>query len=341
MSESLVRVARDIPSGPWGFIHLVGGRGGEPFSTTAATVKALDVWYSSSCLHGLQVTYSDASRSSIYGSTDDLHGRFDFQPGELLTSMTLWGNGLGTRTGRIRFTTNKSRSFDVGKDTSGQTAYDCPVSSGFLMGFIGRYGGDIDCLAALFLRSPVVSVSISEVSYNQNLIGSSTGIAPVALDEVDFGNLPTSSKPIAFMFKGSETRIRSTSHSQTTSDTFALSASVEVSGEILGVGAAGFKWQHGSSQTTKSSVSEEVQFNWEMTGELQPGESVKCLAVIYRGTCHLDYTSKVVVKLKDGFTNTFREEGTFDNIALSKVVVQSEWHSAQLSANSPIRRMSI
>ncbi|KAJ7222182.1 hypothetical protein GGX14DRAFT_558280 [Mycena pura] len=78
----------------------------------------------------------------------------------------------------------RGNTFDVGMGRSGQTAYDCPVSSGFLMGFMGRCGKDMDSLASLFLRSPVVSVSVSEVSYKQSIIGSSTGIAPVA-DKID------------------------------------------------------------------------------------------------------------------------------------------------------------
>ena len=101
------------PSGPFTGEFVVGGFGGSPYQAckwvmneSALVVKGLDVWYNSNTLRGIQVTFSDDSRTSVFGSPTDSHGSIVFAPGERITSLTLWGNGKGTRTGRILLTTS-------------------------------------------------------------------------------------------------------------------------------------------------------------------------------------------------------------------------------------------
>ena len=73
---------------------------------SALVVKGLDVWYNSSTLRGIQVTFSDESRTSVFGAPDDTHASIVFAPGERITSMSLWYNGKGSRVGRILLTTS-------------------------------------------------------------------------------------------------------------------------------------------------------------------------------------------------------------------------------------------
>ena len=101
------------PSGPFTGEFVVGGFGGSPYQAckwvmneSALVVKGLDVWYNSSTLRGVQLTFSDNSRTSVFGAPSDTHASIVFAPGERITSMTLWGNGNGTRTGRILLTTS-------------------------------------------------------------------------------------------------------------------------------------------------------------------------------------------------------------------------------------------
>ena len=101
------------PAGPFTGEAVVGGSGGSPFQTckwvvnqSALVVKGLDVWYNSSTLRGIQVTFSDDSRTSVFGAPDDTHASIIFAPGERITSMSLWDNGKGSRVGRILLTTS-------------------------------------------------------------------------------------------------------------------------------------------------------------------------------------------------------------------------------------------
>ena len=101
------------PPGPFTGEFVVGGFGGLPYQAckwvmneSALVVKGLDVWYNTSTLRGIQVTFSDDSRSSVFGTPSDTHAGITFSPGERITSFTLWGNGKGSSTGRIRLTTS-------------------------------------------------------------------------------------------------------------------------------------------------------------------------------------------------------------------------------------------
>ncbi|EJF61631.1 hypothetical protein DICSQDRAFT_170046 [Dichomitus squalens LYAD-421 SS1] len=60
------------PSGPFTGEFVVGGFGGSPFQAckwvmnqSALVVKGLDVWYNSGVLCGVQVTFSEDSRTSV------------------------------------------------------------------------------------------------------------------------------------------------------------------------------------------------------------------------------------------------------------------------------------
>lgn len=108
-----------------------------------------------------------------------------FAPGEKCTELVLWGNGDGRRTCRIKIVTDKGQTLDWGKDTTGQTAYPSNLGSGILVGFMGRYGADIDCMAPLFLKD-VKSVT-SKVTYGKIPTGKD-GIQLVELDTLEVDN---------------------------------------------------------------------------------------------------------------------------------------------------------
>jgi len=318
------------PQGPFQPIHRIGGQySGTPFATCkwvqgsqAAVVKGLRVWYNSSYLRGIQVTYSDDSRSPVYGKADDSSKSITLAPGERITSLTLWGNGVGTRTGRISLTTT-GQSLDAGKNTSGQTAYDIDLGSGILVGFVGRHGSDIDQLGAVFLRSAITRVIVTNVVYNPDLAGKSDGIQNVSLDTAQYSN--DKNKQITWNFGGSTSRSKSTTYSQTSGNIYGVSVGVEVSAEPFGIGvkaSGGFEWKHEESQTTGTSVTSDVTFNWGLSGTLEPGESCTCTALVQRGEGSTNYTAKVTVKLDDGTTNSFSERGVFQNIAYTKVQVK-------------------
>jgi len=319
------------PSGPFTGEFVVGGFGGSGFQTckwvvnqSALIVKGLDVWWNSSTLRGIQVTFSDNTRSSVYGSASDNHNSITFAPGELITSMTLWGNGNGTRTGRIRLTTSAGQTFDYGKNTSGQTPYDAGVGSGILVGICGRSGNDIDMLGPVFLNGAVTSIAISNVQYNPPLTGSSSGISQVTLDEVHYYNPPNAKQNLPWTFDNSVSRTTSTSFTQGTATTYGVNVSVEVSAELFGIGGkvtTGFTWQNTDTQETTVSTSFQETLAWGVAGELQPGQGITVTALCQQGVGQANYTSTVTLKLADGTVSSYSEAGIFRNVVYTQAQV--------------------
>lgn len=320
------------PPGPWAPINRIGGQsGGQPFvackwvqGTHGLVVRGLDVWWHSDYLRGVQVTYSDDSRSSVFGTAGDSHSSIVFAPGELVTALTLWGNGIGTRTGRIRLTTNKGQTLDVGRDTSGQTAYDIHIGSGILVGLEGRSGSDIDQLGAIFLRSAITHFALTKLVYDHDLAGTDKGIQAVALDEATYSNPSNAKNSMNWAFGGSAERKQSVTYTDTNADTYGVSVDVEVSGEVLGIGAkatTGFQWQRQSTKTTATSTSNQVTLTWSLSGTLEAGESCTCTAIVQRGEGRTNYTADATVTLEDGTKISFPSRGVYQNVSYTKVKV--------------------
>ncbi|OCH83777.1 hypothetical protein OBBRIDRAFT_495873 [Obba rivulosa] len=319
------------PDGPFTGEFVVGGFGGWPFQTckwvtnqSALIVKALDVWYNTSTLRGIQVTFSDNSRSPVFGNPSDSHGSVTFSPGEVITSLTLWGNGVGSRTGRIRLTTNGGQTFDVGKNTSGQSGYDAGIGSGILVGMVGRSGADIDMLGPVFLNGAIASISISNVTYNPPLVGTTGGISQVTLDEAYYYNPPNATRDLPWDFTNSDTRTTSTSFTQSTSTTYGASVTVGVTAELFGIGASAegsFQWQSTGTQETTTSTSSEKSLTWSVSGDLAPGQGLTAISLCQQGVGQANYTSTVTMKLSDGTVSTYNEPGVFNNVIFTQVQV--------------------
>ncbi|KAB8207975.1 hypothetical protein BDV34DRAFT_211361 [Aspergillus parasiticus] len=132
----------------------VGGSGGKDFSVIGAaseTIDTLHIWVGDGAgqpkvLRGLQITWSDNQKSTVYGTTTDDYQSFKFAPGETIKEMQISG---GIRADSISFTTT-SRSFFAG----GQGGKKAPmnVGSGILVGFQGGAARDIDRLGPIFAQ---------------------------------------------------------------------------------------------------------------------------------------------------------------------------------------------
>ncbi|EMD32057.1 hypothetical protein CERSUDRAFT_126974 [Gelatoporia subvermispora B] len=321
------------PSGPFTGEFVVGGFGGLPFQAckwvmnqSGLVVKGLDVWYNSSELRGIQVTFSDDSRSNVFGTPSNTHASVTFVPGERITSLTLWGNGHGTRTGRIRLTTSAGQTLDVGKNTSGLKANNAAIGSGILVGMVGRSGNDIDMLGPVFLNGEVTNISISNVVYNPPLTGSS-GISEMTLDQVHYSNPPNATQDLPWVFQGSLQRTTTTSFTQATSITYGLSVSTEVSAELFGIGGkvgSTYTWQSTSLKQTTTSTSFAKTLTWEISGVLGPGQGITTTSFCQQGVGNTKYIATVTLELSDGTVSSYQESGVFSGVVYSDAEVTTK-----------------
>ena len=89
----------------------------------------------------------------VFGKPSGPYKEYKFTPGELITSMSLWGNGAGTRLGAIKFRTDKGGDF-FAKMTSWGLKQEYPIDvSGACVGVIGRSGDDIDNMGFIFVKA--------------------------------------------------------------------------------------------------------------------------------------------------------------------------------------------
>jgi hypothetical protein len=308
------------PSGPYSPGFFVGGNGGSPFETCGGTdgrvVTKLGVWKNSSCLQGIQLTYNDGSQSPVYGSVKDDYAQIIFQPGERVVELTLWGNGIGTRTGRIKLTTSGGQTFDHGKDTSGQTAYSAPVGGGLLVGAAGRCGAEIDMLSMVFLTD-IKSVSVTNVNYVNPPTGTANGIELALLQSTTYTNKSTT-EPMKWRFENSITRTDSRSWSQSATRQYGIAVTVSAGFFDFAKVGTSYTWSMTEERTSTSTVTTEKTLSWSLEGQLDPGQTIHAVATCYVGTVDVDYNATVTVTMKSGETFTYNQAGVISNVFCSQ-----------------------
>ena len=302
-----------FPGGGW-YVpgYAIGGGGGSGFIIcefdASKVVRKVGVNYSSKYLRGIRVNYNDDTRSVQIGSASDSYKEITLQPAERITSASLWGNGVGTRCGRIRFSTDKGQTLDAGKNTSGQTEYPIDVGSGILAGFCGRASADIDALSFVILK-PVASVVLSNVSYTAPPPNT---IRPVNLtNDVTYTN--GGSVPVDFDFSNSVQRTNTCTFTSEATMTFGMSVTVSAGIPEIAQVETGFNWEVSETHSRSVSTSESVTLSWGLRGTLQPGQRVVCSATCQYGTADVSYSARVTINFKSGASKSYTERGLMQN----------------------------
>lgn len=171
----------DCSSGPFhtGISWVGGSDGGDPFCATrwkqGVVMTGIEAWANHETLRAVQFKFSDGSLSEVFGKADgDKHDRIEWKSTEAhVEKITLWGNGRGTRTGRIFVRLSDGKELDVGKDTSGQTSFDQVIdpdkTGGILLGAFGKRGEDINHLGFLFLGSKIKKIRVEDITLDDSL----------------------------------------------------------------------------------------------------------------------------------------------------------------------------
>ena len=323
-------VERPYPSQPYftpGF--FVGGTGGNPFiryagdgsggKTNGQVVKKLEFWKDSDEMRGVRITFNDGIRSNVFGTIDgDVYTAY-LQPGELVTDCILWGNGSGSRSGRIKLTTDR-QVIEFGKGVSGQDNYPAPIGSGILVGVAGLSGNGIDSMSFIFLDN-VASVDVSVEKYTNSPVDTSTGISPLVLSKGSYAN--NVDKPVKWDFSDTVTKTTTTSFTQTASTTYGVTVTVGATLFEIAKVETSFQWSMTNETSTETTESTELALSWGLSGELSTkGENVDVQAFCQQGKINSVYDSTVTVTMKNGNTFSYNETGEFKNIQYTRVEAQ-------------------
>ena len=321
---------RDACSGgKWVGPYAIGGDGGSPFCETAwggsyQPISEVQVWTDKVRIRGMQATYADGTISKMYGQRDETAAsvKVDYSKGERFKTVTTYGTGDGKQLGHIYMETSAGQKLDIGKDTKGITAREINVGGGVLLGWYGNGGNDIDRMAFLFISSDIESIEVGDMKF-PNPPKDGDDMQPLILSQQHYYNAQSSGNA-TWNFSGQQTQTSSKTFKQSTTGTFGDSIALEISGEILGVGAKAtntFSWEVSHTTETDSTTTEGINLTWGQGGSLLPGKGVSCSAYAQKGQGNFDYDAKVTMKLKDGSTYSYSEKGTLEAVAYSQAYI--------------------
>ncbi len=311
---------------PYENTQFVGGHGGGSFkdmSDNGGHLTRIETWKSSYDGHpmikSIRVTFSDGS-SFTQGNNSGLDNKKEayFDDTELITELSLWGNGNGKRLGRIWLRTNTGQIYDSGH-TDGSTEYHARVGSGICVGIEGRAGSDVDELGFIFVKQ-VKQSYITDLEY-PTLASDAHCIQPETIRTFSAQNTHKDNDN-DWNFKGSR--------SETKTSMWKVSRSAKIYGEtsikgkIPKIGEVGqtFGWEFTIGDVRGTSTSETVTLSWDNSGTLEPGESIYLEAVTRKGNlANIPYTGNHIIETIEGDILSFPIEGTYNEVDYTGVEV--------------------
>ncbi|CAN0198306.1 unnamed protein product [Lampetra planeri] len=300
-------------------LHIIGGQCGDVFSfdgrENAATLPKLSVNVWSSQVTGVEVWLTDGRRQT-FGTMNSSAQEFEFELGEFFKSLSLWGNGAGTRLGAIKFKTSHSREFFAKMTKWGlKTEYKIYVGSGVCLGVHGRAGADIDCMGFLFINAIKSSV-IQDMNYptmHQVL----PNVQMEEIKEMEYTN--NTSVEQSYSFESSKKIIKMSSWFTTNKieSTFSLSVKAGIP-EVMEV-ETGFSFTVGVESTHAVEESEEKTETLTFPVAILPHKTVTVVANIGRANVDLPYTAVLRITCVNGASLDAPLSGVYKGLTYTKM----------------------
>ncbi|CAN0121422.1 unnamed protein product [Lampetra planeri] len=303
-------------------LHTCGGQGGTSFSLdgrkNGATLEKIWVWVGGWQIKCVKAWLTDG-RSAQYGNPSGSHKEFVFQPGELFSSLSLWGNGAGSRMGAFKFRTNKGREFFVKMTDWGlKTEYPVDIRSGICLGIQGKGGSDIDCMGFLFINSVKCSelINVTYPTLHKQL-------PKVQMEEIkSLSYKNTGSVPQTYKMETSKTVTKTSSWS--ISNKLEATVSISVSAGIPDVVdvESGFSFTVGTESThaVENSESKTELLSFDVT--VPAGKTTAIDVNIGRAEIDLPYKGTVRMSLLNGATYHIPMEGVYKGLAYTKATAE-------------------
>ncbi|ROL46156.1 Aerolysin-like protein [Anabarilius grahami] len=305
-------------------LEIIGGRGGSSFSFTGenngASLEKIWVWVGGWQVKAVKAWLSDG-RIQTFGQPAGDHQEFKFQPGECFNSLSLWGNGAGSRLGAIKFKTSLGRQFSA-QMTSWplKREYPMDVGSGFCLGVVGSAGADIDCMGFMCLNA-VESTVLTNVNYptiNQL-------IPKVAIEEIKSLSFKNSSsvtqeQKVEISKKITNKSSWSVRSSLTTTFSMEVKAGIPEVAEFK----AGFSVSVGLESTYSQEQTDEKTETLSTDIDVPPGKKVDVKITIGRATFDMPYTGTVLVTCKNGSAFQYETKGTYKGVTYTDIKVDTK-----------------
>ncbi|KAK2898141.1 hypothetical protein Q8A73_014521 [Channa argus] len=279
--------------------------------STGATLKKIWVWVGGWQVRAIQVWLTDG-QSQQFGQPAGNPAQFEFGDGEQISSLSLWGNGAGTRLGAIKFKTNRSREFFAHMTDWGlKTEYPADVGSGICLGVLGRGGSDIDSLGFVFINT-IKSTVLTNVNY-PTLHQVIPQVATEEIKSLSYTN--KSDVTQSYTVETSKTITKKSSWSVTNKleATFSLGVKAGIP-EVVEVSAE-FSLTMGVESSYGLENSEEKTERLSFPVQVPPRKTVVVDVTIGRATVDLPYTGTVEITCYNDSVLRFDTKGTYKGLS--------------------------
>ena len=146
------------------------------------------------------------------------------------------------------------------------------------------------------------------------------GLNTMIIDYADHKNNQVNASD-DFSFQKKQTRTVTKTYTQSAALTFGITEAIEISGEILGIGAkstTSLKFETTVTDTTSTATADTTDLTYGTTTTVPPGGSVYCRATAMSGVYKGEYSADVKIWLEDGSDFSFAQGGTLDQVTWSQ-----------------------
>lgn len=311
------------------FYRIGHKNGGSPFqydfAREGAVVEKIEAWAGGSQLRGVRLHFSNGQTKLIGAVGGRYQGSFslDYNAGEYVTSLSIWGNGAGTRCGAFRIKTNTNRLYFPQMTSWGlKTEYKMEVGSGIILGAWGRHGIDVDSLGILCLRK-IIGTDMVSVNYDMRGDNLRPPEKRNAVDVTQDNPSPSvSDKGYQKVTKASRT---GGSWSVTAGLTFGQEYKVKGGVPLVGEGESTTKWHVTVSGTYGKEWSITDGFELSIALIIPAYSKVRFIVDYYEGQLDkLAYTAKMKYFLdnNDAFYTNVR--GMYKGVSTSRFIQQTQ-----------------
>ena len=307
---------------PYVGIHVIGGGGGSAFcyygGSDGSLLEKIGVWVGGWQVKAVKIWRTNGM-NHVFGKPSGPYKEYKFTPGELITSMSLWGNGAGTRLGAIKFRTDKGGDFFAKMTSWGlKQEYPIDVGSGACVGVIGRSGDDIDNMGFIFVK-PLRSSEMLDVNYPT--IGSEKAkVQMTNLKSVNYDNHHNTKQ--TYTLEVSETLTKTENWEVTAG--LEATVSTEVTAGIPEVASSTTGFSLTVSVSGSYGMSTTTTKNEKWTFPIIVPAKANAVATVSMGKANINlpYNARIVMTTTDGSTLQFRVNGIYKGVSYTKVFVK-------------------
>ena len=319
VTTELFKTSDTLPPSPYVPVTRIGGKGGKPVSFyggyDGSLMNKIGVWVGESQIKSIKVWRTNGL-SHHFGVASGPYQEFTFEPGEIITNMSLWGNGEGTRLGAIKFNTTKGIEF-FAKMTKWDLKQEYPIDigSGICVGVLGNVANDIDSLGFMFIK-PLESSTMIDVKYPQ--LGLQQAKVQInSLKSIHYENIL--STPQEYTLEISETIIKKENWSVTAGLEFSFQTTVKAGIPEVFETTTGYGLKASVSSTYGMENSTESTEIMNFPIKIPAKSRIKATVSMGRADIDLRYTARIEMRTTDGSELSFIVEGNYHGVTYTDV----------------------